>query len=99
MPVGILLADSGCDVNEIVNSARSRGTELVIPSKCSRTEQRYYDKELYKECHLIENVFRWLKQWRSIATRYAKRSDSFLAASISDLSSLSLTTRPKQTVA
>jgi transposase len=31
-------------------------------------------------CHLIENVFRWLNQYRGIATRYAKRSDSFLAA-------------------
>ncbi|MDR2194012.1 MAG: transposase, partial [Treponema sp.] len=33
-----------------------------------------------KKRHRIENVFRWLKQWRGIATRYAQRSDSFLAA-------------------
>jgi transposase len=37
------------------------------------------DTELYKKRHLIENVFRWLKQWRGIANRYAKRSVSFLA--------------------
>ncbi|MDR2149766.1 MAG: hypothetical protein LBO67_02930 [Spirochaetaceae bacterium] len=41
---------------------------------------RTYDTELYKKSHLIENVFRWLKQYRGIATRYAQRSDSFLAA-------------------
>ncbi|MDR2150781.1 MAG: transposase [Spirochaetaceae bacterium] len=41
---------------------------------------RTYDTELYKKRHLIENVFRWLKQYRGIATRHAKRSDSFLAA-------------------
>ncbi|MDR3792249.1 MAG: IS5/IS1182 family transposase, partial [Terracidiphilus sp.] len=28
----------------------------------------------------VENAFRHLKEWRGIATRYAKRSDSFLAA-------------------
>ncbi|MDR2150689.1 MAG: hypothetical protein LBO67_07770 [Spirochaetaceae bacterium] len=34
----------------------------------------------HSRCHLIEHVFRWLKQYRGIATRYAKRPDSFLAA-------------------
>jgi transposase len=29
--------------------------------------------------HLIENAFLKLKQWRSIATRYAKTTASFLA--------------------
>ncbi|MDR2149991.1 MAG: transposase, partial [Spirochaetaceae bacterium] len=60
----------------------------VIPSKRSRKVVRTYDRELYKERHLIENVFRWLKQYRGIATRYAQRSDSFLAALY--LSSISL---------
>ncbi|MDR2193635.1 MAG: transposase [Treponema sp.] len=78
--VKVLLADRGYDVNHVVDTACSRGIKLVIPSKCSRTEQRYYDREQYKERHLIENVFRWLTQWRGIATRSAQRIDSFLAA-------------------
>ena len=39
-----------------------------------------YDKYLYKMRHIIGNTFLSLKQWRAVATRYAKRSSSFLAA-------------------
>ncbi|MDR2151137.1 MAG: transposase, partial [Spirochaetaceae bacterium] len=76
----VLLADRGYDVNHVVDTACAGGIKVVIPSKRSRKVVRTYDKEQYKKRHLIENIFRWLKQWRGIATRYAKRSDSFLAA-------------------
>ena len=75
-----LLADRGYDVNAIIEQARSVGMEIVIPPKKNRKEQRSYDKDLYKLRHLVENVFLMLKQWRGIATRYAKNTDSFLAA-------------------
>ncbi len=39
-----------------------------------------YDKYLYKLRHLVENCFLTLKRWRDIATRYAKTSDTFIAA-------------------
>ncbi|MDR2193276.1 MAG: IS5 family transposase [Treponema sp.] len=94
LPIRVLFADRGYDVNWVVETARARGIEVVIPPKRKRKEARRYDKALYKERHRIEHVFRWLKQWRDIATRYAKRSDSFLAASISDLSSLSFDDTP-----
>ncbi|MDR1304613.1 MAG: IS5/IS1182 family transposase, partial [Verrucomicrobiales bacterium] len=45
-----------------------------------RTEQRAYDQYLYKLRHLVENAFLRLKGWRGIATRYAKRTASYLAA-------------------
>jgi transposase len=51
-----------------------------IPPKKNRTHQRDYDKELYKLRHLVENAFLQLKRWRGIATRYAKNTNSFLAA-------------------
>ena len=54
--------------------------EIVIPPKKNRVQQRDYDKDLYKLRHLVENAFLMLKQWRGIATRYAKNLDSFLAA-------------------
>lgn len=54
--------------------------EPVIPSKKNRKEQRDYDKYLYKLRHLVENCFLFLKRWRGIATRYAKPSDTFIAA-------------------
>ncbi|MBF0574010.1 MAG: transposase, partial [Desulfamplus sp.] len=52
----------------------------VIPPKKNRAKQRDYDKDLYKYRHLVENAFLHLKQWRGIATRYAKNTASFLAA-------------------
>ena len=75
-----LLADRGYDTNAIIELARSMGTEIVIPPKKNRIEQRDYDKELYKLRHLVENAFLALKRWRGIATRYAKNTASFLAA-------------------
>jgi transposase len=75
-----LLADRGYDVNKIIEKAQSMGMEVVIPPKKNRIEQRDYDKDLYKNRHLVENTFLMLKQWRGIATRYDKNTDSFLAA-------------------
>jgi len=54
--------------------------QAQIPPRKNRKEPRVWDKYLYKLRHLVENAFRDLKQWRGIATRYAKRADSFLAA-------------------
>ena len=75
-----LLADRGYDTNKLIELAHSMGMEIVIPPKKNRIEQRFYDKDLYKLRHLVENAFLMLKQWRGIATRYAKNTDSFLAA-------------------
>ncbi len=52
----------------------------VIPPKKNRLVQRDYDKYLYKLRHLVENAVLHLKGWRGIASRYAKRTSSFLAA-------------------
>jgi len=75
-----LLADRGYDVNTLIELAQSVGMEIVIPPKRNRKVLRSYDKDLYKLRHLVENAFLLLKRWRGIATRYAKRSASFLAA-------------------
>ena len=74
-----LLADKGYDTDEIVAYARSHAMEPVIPPKRNRIAPREYDKHLYKIRHLVENAFRNIKEWRGIATRYAKRTASFLA--------------------
>lgn len=74
-----VLADKGYDSQEIVDSVISRGAEPVIPPRRGRKEPRLYDKHLYKARHLVENAFLRLKEWRGVATRYAKRADSFLS--------------------
>ena len=75
-----LLADRGYDTDAIVAQAEKQKMKPVIPPKKNRKVQREYDKDLYKLRHLVENAFLHLKQWRGIATRYAKNTRSFLAA-------------------
>ena len=75
-----LLANRGYDSDAIVNKAESQGMEVVIPPRKNRQNQRKYDEDLYKIRHLVENAFLHLKRWRGIATRYAKNTDSFIAA-------------------
>ena len=74
-----LIADRGYDTNEIVEAATQAGMQAVIPPKKNRKTKRDYDRHVYKIRHLVENAFLHLKQWRGIATRYAKKSSSFLA--------------------
>ena len=74
-----LLADRGYDTDEIIETAESASMKVIIPGKKNRKIQRDYDKHLYKLRHLVENAFLHLKRWRGVATRYAKRSNSFLA--------------------
>ena len=75
-----LLADRGYDTNEVLDLAERQAMQAVIPPKRNRKEQRAYDKHLYTLRHLVENAFLQLEQWRGIATRYAKRTSSYLAA-------------------
>jgi transposase len=79
-PAENLLADKGYDSDEIVAAALARGINPVIPPKSNRKKPRDYDRDLYKLRHLVENAFLLLKQWRGVATRYAKGSASYLAS-------------------
>ena len=75
-----LLADRGYDSNEIVDTAEANGMVTVIPPKKNRKIKRFYDKDLYKVRHLVENAFLKLKRWRGVATRYAKTTSAFYGA-------------------
>jgi transposase len=75
-----LIADRGYDTDEIIAWAQNRGITAVIPPKKNRKRQRPYDERAYRLRCRIENTFLRLKQWRSIATRYAKNAASFFAA-------------------
>lgn len=75
-----LIADKGYDRDAIMVQARKQGMNAVIPPRRNRKTPREYDAHLYKHRHLVENALLKLKGWRGIATRYAKRLKSFLAA-------------------
>ena len=80
IPAENLIADKAYDTNEIIEMANLNATVAVIPPKKNRKEQRDFDRHIYKQRHLVENAFLKIKQWRGIATRYAKRVSSFVAA-------------------
>ena len=75
-----MLADKGYDADaRVIEPLLAAGKTPVIPSVSGRSTRRTYDRDLYKERHLIENFFCRLKQFRAIATRYDKRAVNFLA--------------------
>ena len=74
-----LLADPGYDTNRVPAAARERGMTLVIPPKRNRKAAREYDAALYQARHLVANSFGKMKEWRGVATRYAKKAASYLA--------------------
>ena len=80
LSAGHLIADKGYDSNAIVEQAKGQGMQAQIPPRKNRKAPRDYDTYLYRQRHLVENAFLLIKQWRGIATRYAKNLASFLAA-------------------
>jgi transposase len=80
MEAPILLADKAFDADtRVIDPLLAAGKTAVIPPRAHRKAQRDFDRELYKQRHLIENFFCALKQFRAIATRYDKRAVNFLA--------------------
>lgn len=79
--IDALLADKAYDAAQrVIERLKEANCQAVIPSKSNRTEQREYDKDMYKWRHLIENLFQKLKQYRAIATRYDKTASNFLGS-------------------
>lgn len=65
--------------NETQCLSRSLGYDPVVPPNPNRLKPWEYDKELYKKRNEIEKLFRRLKGFRRIATRYDKLDVIFLA--------------------
>jgi transposase len=73
------IADRAYDVNALLETIADSGAEAVIPPKKNRTEQRDYDRHLYKERHLVECFINKIKWYRRIFTRYDKLARRFTA--------------------
>jgi transposase len=74
----VAIADKGYDADHLIGRIAAAGTEVVIPPRRNRRDQRAYDTHLYKERNRIERFFNRLKQFRRIATRYDKLLANFM---------------------
>jgi transposase len=75
----LFFADTAYDGDRIRACIAKHGMKPVIrPHPCRLTRPRY-NRELYKQRHLIEFFYNRLKQFRRIATRYEKTARNYLA--------------------
>lgn len=73
------IADKAYDAQKLLDLIEAREAEAVIPPKSNRKEQREYDKEYYKERHLVECFINKIKWYRRIFTRYEKLARRYMA--------------------
>ena len=59
--------------------AIGKGFSPVVPPKKSRLEPWDYDEELYKRRNEVERLFRRIKRFRRVFTRYDKLDVMYLA--------------------
>jgi transposase len=65
-----LLGDKAYDSADLRQWLKCRGTRAVVPNRSNGRQPASFDKNAYKQRHLIENAFCRLKDFRRIATRY-----------------------------
>jgi transposase len=76
--------DKAYHAQHIRHWLRAQGIGTVIPPKASRTKKRRvgrpisYDRERYRGRNVIERSIGWLKECRSLATRFEKLAVHYL---------------------
>ena len=73
-----VIADKGYDSDSIRTAVKKLGANPVIPSRSSRKNPMEYDTHIYKERHLVENFFQFVKRFRRIGTRYEKSVQNYI---------------------
>ena len=71
------VADRGFDSDRFRGSLASSGSHICIPPRSSRRSPFYFDRQLYRQRHVVENFFSRIKRHRRIATRYEKLAVTF----------------------
>ena len=76
--------DKGYDSEPLRQGVRRRGSRPVIAYRKLKdgtypARAKNFDKQAYRRRSVVECLFGRLKEWRSIATRYAKLGQNFLA--------------------
>ena len=73
------MADAAYDSDKLREQIVSLDGTACIKPRRNRKVVIPFDKEQYKERHLVECFFQKLKRYRRIATRYDKLAKRFLA--------------------
>ena len=73
------MADAAYDSEKFREQISAQGAIACIKPRCNRKIDIPFDKEQYKERHLVECFFQKIKRYRRIATRYDKLAQRFLA--------------------
>ena len=74
-----VLGDKGYDCDRFIAYLKQKNMEPVIPPRRNRKILRTFDKEVYKERHLVECFFSKIKQFRRISSRYEKIGAVYLS--------------------
>ncbi|MFJ6167900.1 IS5 family transposase [Micromonospora orduensis] len=84
----VLIADKGYAHDSTRRALRRRGIRHVIPERSDQVVRRAakgshggrppaFDKAVYRKRNVVERCSNRLKQWRDLATRYAKRASLY----------------------
>jgi transposase len=71
--------DKAYSSEAIRQGCRRRGIRLTIPRKTNEHQGGPFQRALYRLRHRVENLIARCKQFRSLATRYDKRAESYRA--------------------
>ena len=77
-------ADRGYHARRIRQWLRSRGIQAIIPPKKPRGQRKCgrpvsYNVTYYRARNVVERCIGWLKEYRSVATRFEKLAVNYLS--------------------
>lgn len=73
-----VIGDKAYDSNEIRAFLTAMKSTAVIPCNAARKTTIDYDRHIYKERHLVENFFQFIKRFRRIGTRYEMKAQNYV---------------------
>ncbi len=74
-----VIADKGYDSDQFRDSLQKLGIEAVIPFRSNRKNPREYDRDQYRECHLVECFINKIRHFRHIFSRFDKLAERCLS--------------------
>ena len=74
-----VVGDKAYSSRSIRRYCRERGMRYTIPRRIDEHRTGTFDRAIYRLRHHVENLIARCKQYRSLATRYDKRRESYRA--------------------